>query len=513
MTAGSDRRRALLVGCGTFADGSLTALRSPAKDVSELGRVLGDSGRGGYDVTTLVDRTSAAVQREIEGFFAGARTSDALNLLYLSCHGVLDARGRLYFAFADTEREYLGSTAVSAEWIRDRMRSSRSRATLVLVDCCFSGAFLTGMTRSAGIEVATLVRHLPASSGVAVLTASGDTEAAFEDAEAEAVRPSYFTGAVVDGIATGAADLNGDGRITVDELYDYVHDRAVRGESPQRPRKLGTGEGTLVVAEAVQSRGASATNPVAPARVVATPERPHGRKHPRRPAIYALAAVVCAAAASAAFALPGLPRSDPDAQGRADTAVLPSGTAAVSPAPASMSAKPSSTTAAPSVAAKPTRAPAPATTSTPAPVQPQKTGRTVAPQQQQPAASSGGFSAPGNGADVLDCAYFSGTARLAAGETLILAMRNLSNGDPARYVEYVFNWDEPATLSSWRGAQYFGGEPGQRYRIELMAVDLDDTRSAAGDNQAANALAGQGRRLATREVVRQNGSMGHACEG
>ena len=506
MTAGNARRRALLLGCGTFADGSLAALRSPAKDVHELGRVLSDPERGGYDVTTLVDRPSGVVQREIEGFFAGARTTDALNVLYLSCHGVLDARGQLYFAFADTEREFLGSTAVSAEWIRDRMRSSRSRATLVLVDCCFSGAFLTGMTRSAGVEVVSLVRHLPASSGVAVLTASGDTEVAFEDAEADVVRPSSFTGAVIDGIGTGAADLNGDGLITVDELYDYVHDRAVRSESPQRPRKLGTGEGTLVIAEAVKSGAVPVTTPTVPAR-------PRGRTRRRRHVVYALSAVACAAAVGAAFALPGLARFDPEDQVRSDATALPSRSAVASPVPVSVPAKRSTAPADPSVGPKPARVPAPATASTPAPgPKPQKTGRTVTTQQPL-VASSGSFSAPDDDADVLDCAYFSGTARLAKGETLILAMRNLDNGDPGRYVEYVFNWDEPATLSSWRGAQYFGGEPGQHYRIDLMAVDLDDTRAAAGDGAAANALAGQGRRLATREVVRQEGSTGHACEG
>jgi len=251
MTGGSPRRRALLLGCGTFADGSLAELRSPRHDVDELTQVLRDPEKCRYTVTAEVDCTSQRAEREIEGFFSAARVNDTMNLLYLSCHGVQDRQGRLYFAFADTERDFLGSTAVSAEWVRECIYSSRSKATLVLVDCCFSGAFIKGMrARSAGANVETLVHDLPHGTGVAVLTASGDTEASFEDADSAVVRPSYFTDALITGISSGAADLNRDGRVTADELYDYIYDQVTSGPSPQRPRRLGAGEGVLVVSDA-----------------------------------------------------------------------------------------------------------------------------------------------------------------------------------------------------------------------------------------------------------------------
>lgn len=266
MTGAPSRRRALLLGCGTFSDTSLAPLRSPRRDVEELSRVLRDPDTGRYTVTSELDCVSRQAQRAIEGFFAGARISDGMNLLYLSCHGVQDAQGRLYFAFADTEREFLSSTAVPADWVRERINASRSRATLVLVDCCFSGVFIKGMrARSAAdTNVESLVRDLPEGSGVAVLTASGDTEISFEDADSATVRPSYFTDALISGIATGAADLNRDGRITVDELYDYIYEQVLRGPSPQRPRRLGMGEGVLVVADThhPQSPSASALPPV-----------------------------------------------------------------------------------------------------------------------------------------------------------------------------------------------------------------------------------------------------------
>jgi uncharacterized caspase-like protein len=164
----------LLIGCGAFTDSSLAQLRSPRCDVEQLDRVLQHAGYA--QVSTEVDCTARVAQRAVEAFLLQARVDDGLNLVYFSSHGLPDRQGKLYFAFSDTEKQYLSATAVAAEWVRDRIYDSRSKATLVLVDCCFSGGFIAGMqarSSSADADVAVLVRGLPEGSGVAVLTASG----------------------------------------------------------------------------------------------------------------------------------------------------------------------------------------------------------------------------------------------------------------------------------------------------------------------------------------------------
>lgn len=246
------RRRALLLACARFDDPALPHLRSPVRDADALGAVLADPSGPEYEVTTHVDCTAHEARLAIEQFFAAARPRD-VHLLYFSCHGLQDPGGDLYFAFTDTQGALPGATAVSAEWVRARMQGSRSRTTIVLVDCCFSGAFMRGMRAKSGSDanVGALVRDLPEGSGVAVLTASGATEYSLEHADERAdaaARPSYFTEAVFTGIATGAADLDRDGHITVDELYTYVYQRIVEGPSPQRPRKMGHTEGQVVIA-------------------------------------------------------------------------------------------------------------------------------------------------------------------------------------------------------------------------------------------------------------------------
>lgn len=249
MTAALPRRRALLIGCGSYTDAALADLRSPRRDVGELRRVLREAGYS--EVPSHIDCTTQQAKLAMETFLQQARVDDALNMVYFSCHGLRDRQGRLHFAFSDTEQGYPGATAVAAEWVRDQISASRSKSTVVLVDCCFSGGFIAGMQARSGGEadVDVLVQGAPEGSGVAVLTASGERDASFEDTGSAVIRLSYFTEAVVAGIGTGAADMNRDGRITVDELYEYVYHHVVKGPSPQRPRKLRMGEGSLVVAE------------------------------------------------------------------------------------------------------------------------------------------------------------------------------------------------------------------------------------------------------------------------
>ena len=279
MTAGVDpttggrarRRQALLLACSTFADAALPSLRSPAHDVSGLAAVLSDPAGSEYEVNTLLDGTAQEARLAIEDFFAEAHPSD-LHLLYFSTHGRPDDRGELHFAFADTLDDRLGSTAVAAEWVRARLGASRSRTTIVLVDCCFSGRFLGLRPRSGGsADVGALTRGLPEGSGVVVLTASGETELSYER-WAGPDGPSYFTEALVTGIGTGAADLDGDGEITVDELYQYVFNRIVNGPSPQRPHRMGQSQGRVVISK-VSRRRPEPAPPTAPVpRPAAIPE-------------------------------------------------------------------------------------------------------------------------------------------------------------------------------------------------------------------------------------------------
>lgn len=239
-------RAALVVGAHEFVDPKFQGLRSPATDVEALARVLEETAIGGFEVKTVLNQASSVVQQALERFFSNRRPDDLL-LLYFSCHGVKDPSGRLHFVTTNTTFDLLRSTGISASFVSEQMEYSRSKRIVVLLDCCYSGAFLKGFRARGDDSVA--VDQLE-GRGRAVITASRATEYAFEADELASAnaQPSMFTGAIVEGLATGNADANGDGLVTVDELYDYVYD-SVRGRvAGQTPGRWMDVEGDLVVA-------------------------------------------------------------------------------------------------------------------------------------------------------------------------------------------------------------------------------------------------------------------------
>ena len=252
------RRRALLLACAEYDDPTIPRLRSPERDAAELAAVLSDETRGRYEVRTEVNPTVDEARVAIEQFLTDGRRDDLL-LVYFSCHGILDARNELHLAFRNTRQNLLQATGLSREWVHARLNEARPQSSVVLVDCCFSGAFVHGGLRSRAarrpVDVEGLVRDPPHGKARAVLTASTATQLSFEDdvsrAEA-AARPSYFTEAVIAALRTGAADRDRDGRISVDDLYSFVYDRVTRAGHGQEPQRAIYGAGELVIAYAGQ---------------------------------------------------------------------------------------------------------------------------------------------------------------------------------------------------------------------------------------------------------------------
>ncbi len=246
--ASGGKRQALIVAADSYTDPGLEQLRAPARDAEALARVLADPDVAGFNVRTLLNEPVYRLAEVIEEFFAEARRDDLL-LLHISCHGLKGPDGELYFASTNTKLARLGSTALDARFVNTQMTRSRSRRIVLLLDCCYSGSFERGMLARARSGLDLEERF--GGRGRAVITASSATEYAFEGANvAEAdPGPSIFTNALVRGLDTGDADQNQDGRISLDELYDYTY-TAVRDATPnQTPRMWLLGlEGTLHIA-------------------------------------------------------------------------------------------------------------------------------------------------------------------------------------------------------------------------------------------------------------------------
>jgi hypothetical protein len=242
-------RSALIVASDDYADPGLRRLRAPARDAEALTAVLRDPGIGGFEVRTLLNDPAHEINLAVEEFFADRRPDDLL-LVHFSCHGVKDEDGELYFAATNTRLRRLGATAVAAEFVNRRMGRSRSRRVVLLLDCCYAGAFERGMTARAGAGVG-IEQHF-GGRGRAVITASSAMEYAFEGddlADTRELQPSVFTRALVTGLETGEADRDQDGMVALDELYDYIYDRVREATPNQTPGKWTFGvQGDLYIA-------------------------------------------------------------------------------------------------------------------------------------------------------------------------------------------------------------------------------------------------------------------------
>jgi hypothetical protein len=253
-------RRALIVANDEYQHEGLRHLLAPAADAQALAEVLGDPQIGDFNVHVVRNEPAHVIQAQIEELFSDSRPEDVL-LLHFSCHGLKSESGELFFAARNTRPNRLGSTAIPADFVQRCMRASRSRSIVLLLDCCYGGAFGQGVAVRASGDVNVLDSfpggRMGGGRGRAVITASSAMEYAFEGdrlADDHSRRPSVFTSALAEGLATGDADRDEDGWVSLNELYEYVFDR-VREETPnQTPSRDIEMQGELYLARSRRRR-------------------------------------------------------------------------------------------------------------------------------------------------------------------------------------------------------------------------------------------------------------------
>ncbi|NEO56292.1 MAG: Clp protease [Okeania sp. SIO3B5] len=219
---------ALLIGVSEYLP-EFPALPSAVKDVEAMKEVLGNSEMGGFDdIKVLQNSNRQQIEEAIYDLFADRNKDDVL-LFYFSGHGVKSQQGNLFLATPKTRKDKRGivtPTAVAASVLQGQMNDSFSQRLVVILDCCYSGAFTKGMTAK-GDENIDIQAEL-GGKGRAILMSSSAVQSSFESEGSEL---SIYTKYLVEGIKTGAADTDNNGKISADELHQYVSEK-VHEESP-----------------------------------------------------------------------------------------------------------------------------------------------------------------------------------------------------------------------------------------------------------------------------------------
>lgn len=234
-------KMALAIGVSDYEPG-LNPLPGATRDIEAIQRVLQHPEIGGFDeVKTLSNPEPLVMQEAIETLFS-SRKKDDLVLLFFSGHGIKDDNGKLYLATRITRKnpqgELIRATAVPASFVQDIMGNSRSQRQVVILDCCFSGAFAEGWL--AKDDGSIDVKKQLGGEGRAVLTSSTSTQYSFEQ---EGSDLSTYTRYLVEGIATGVADLDSDGVVSIDELHEYAKGKVQEAAPAMKPEIYAVKEG------------------------------------------------------------------------------------------------------------------------------------------------------------------------------------------------------------------------------------------------------------------------------
>jgi tetratricopeptide (TPR) repeat protein len=234
---------ALLIGVSEYEPG-LTSLPGAIKDVEAMQRVLQHPEMGAFaasDVKVLKNPERQEMEEEIQALFDD-RHKDDLVLFFFSGHGIKDDNSKFYLSSRKTRKTARGvlvrPTATVAAFLHENIKNCRSRRKVIILDCCFSGAFAEGML--AKDDGSVDIKGQLGSEGSAVLTSSSSTEYSFEQKDSEL---SVYTRYLVEGLETGDADQDRDGLIAIGELHEYAKRKVQEVQPEMKPEIYPSKEG------------------------------------------------------------------------------------------------------------------------------------------------------------------------------------------------------------------------------------------------------------------------------
>jgi putative AlgH/UPF0301 family transcriptional regulator len=217
VTRLSDPRqsRVVLVGSGTYAQ--LLPLPTVAANLNGVSDVLVDPDLWGVPAPNCHLVHDPTTPQEVgRALRAAARSTgvDGLLLVYFAGHGVVDDRtGELHLAVAQTDREAAYATAVPYDWVRRSVLESPASRRLVILDCCYAGRAISGMS-----DYLTTVGDEVEIDRTCVLVASSPNRAALAPPDE---KYTAFTGALIEVVRRGVTD--GPDPLDIATIYDEVY--------------------------------------------------------------------------------------------------------------------------------------------------------------------------------------------------------------------------------------------------------------------------------------------------
>ena len=260
-------RWAVIIGVGDYESKSVPKPRFADSDADAMYRLL--TARGGYpreNVVLLTDKapekpTLQNIRLALGDFLARKTAREDMVLIYYAGLGAPEADTATkekdglvkYLIPRNVQPDTLKTTAFPMDEVQRILGRIAAERVVLLLDTSYSGlaggrSFAPSNAKPRTLSEGFLER-LAQGRGRLVMTASGANEVALEPAD---LGHGLFTYYVLEGLS-GKADRNGDGVVTVSELYPYVEDQVERRSRAaggrQRPLMKGDIEGTLPLSQ------------------------------------------------------------------------------------------------------------------------------------------------------------------------------------------------------------------------------------------------------------------------
>lgn len=232
---------ATFVGIGWYSDPDIRDLVGSTRDAKALHALFSDSITDpNQALTLLVDQDATVTNiRNALGDTLGAATEEDIVIFSFSGHGSHDHR----LAVFDTTLSDLQNTSIGMDELAKLFKSSKARAILCVLDCCFSGGAPAKVLENSPIPRDTASPYeVLVGEGRVLLAASGVDQVAYE---LPSTRHGVLTKALLDVLmgATASIDLL---NVTA-EVMNAVRAEAARLGVVQTPVMLGTVTGGLVL--------------------------------------------------------------------------------------------------------------------------------------------------------------------------------------------------------------------------------------------------------------------------
>jgi uncharacterized caspase-like protein len=261
-------RWALLIGINEYEH--MPPLRYCARDAEALKAALIE--HAGYEPQRVYLLSDAAPESRaptrgniliaLSTFLQQAKPEDTV-LLAFSGHGERDSEDRSYLMPIDGLPSLLADTGLPVSRIYEYLDRCTARQKVVILDACHSGG-----KRSGGAATSFDFTKLPQGTGIIELLSCDVNEVSWENAQLQQGVFSHFLTRAMEGAADSEGAGNGDGYVSVDEVYAYVHDRVrdfvrEKHNQNQTPKRRGEVKGSVFLASRKRAPGGLSPDQIA----------------------------------------------------------------------------------------------------------------------------------------------------------------------------------------------------------------------------------------------------------